>query len=214
MAEVLHALAQAHVCTPRNRVFPVRRPHIYSFLESPMPITTLDELFEHDLKDIYYAERRLLESLDEMAAEATDREAKKAFQQHRKETQGQIKRLERVFKSLGLKPEAEPCPGIEGLMKEKKSFMKEKPSEEILGFYNLHAAQKVERYEITAYEGLIEAAEHMELDDVVEQLTQTLEEEEATLNRLKQLASDYEVEQAEEEEEEEEEAPVGGGRRR
>ena len=181
-----------------------------------MPITTLDELFEHDLKDIYYAERRLLESLDEMAGEATDREAKKAFQQHRKETQGQIKRLERVFKALGLKPEGQPCPGIDGLMKEKKSFTKEKPSEEILGFYNLHAAQKVERYEITAYEGLIEAAEHMELDEVVEQLTQTLEEEEATLNRLKQLASDYEVEQAgeEEAEEEEEEEPVGGGRSR
>ena len=115
-----------------------------------MPMTTLDELFEHNLKDVYGAEQRLLESLDEMAGEATDREAKKLFQQHKKETQGQIKRLEKVFKTLGIKAEAQPCPGMEGLIKEKKSFSKERPSEDILGFYNLHAAQKVERYEITS----------------------------------------------------------------
>ena len=165
-----------------------------------MPITTLDELFEHNLKDIYGAEQRLLESLDEMAGEATDREAKKAFQQHKKETQGQIKRLEKVFKTLGMKAEAQPCPGMEGLIKEKKSFSKEKPSEDILGFYNLHAAQKVERYEITSYEGLIEAAQHMGMDEAVDLLQQNLDEEERTLDLLKRLASDYEVEQEEGEE--------------
>jgi ferritin-like metal-binding protein YciE len=183
-----------------------------------MPITTLDELFEHNLKDVYWAEQRVLESLDEMAGEATDREAKKMFQQHRKETQGQIKRLDKVFKTLGLKSEGQPCPGMEGLIKEKKSFAKEKPSEDILGFYNLHAAQKVERYEITAYEGLIEAAQHMGMEEAVDLLQQNLDEEERTLNLLKQLASDYEVEQEgeeEEEEEQEEKAPAAtGGRKR
>jgi len=185
-----------------------------------MPITTLDELFEHNLKDIYGAEQRLLESLDEMAGEATDREAKKMFQQHKKETQGQIKRLEKVFKTLGMKAEAQPCPGMEGLIKEKKSFSKEKPSEDILGFYNLHAAQKVERYEITAYEGLIEAAQHMGMDEAVDLLQQNLDEEERALDLLKQLASDYEVEQEEgeetgQEEDEEEKAPAtSGGRKR
>jgi len=184
-----------------------------------MPMTTLDELFEHNLKDVYGAEQRLLESLDEMAGEATDREAKKLFQQHKKETQGQIKRLEKVFKTLGLKAEAQPCPGMEGLIKEKKSFSKERPSEDILGFYNLHAAQKVERYEITSYEGLIEAAQHMGMDEAVDLLQQNLDEEERTLDLLKQLASDYEVEQdegdAEQDEEEEEAAPVTtGGRKR
>jgi len=180
-----------------------------------MPMTTLDELFEHNLKDIYGAEQRLLEALDEMAGEASDREAKKLFQQHKRETQGQIKRLERVFKSIGVKPEAQPCPGMEGLIKEKKSIAKEKPSEDILGFYNLHAAQKVERYEITAYEGLIEAAQHMGLDEAVELLQQTLDEEERALDMLKQLASDYEVEQEEgEEEEEEERTTSSGGRKR
>lgn len=183
-----------------------------------MPITTLDELFEHNLKDIYGAEQRLLESLDDMAGEATDREAKKAFQQHKKETQGQIKRLEKVFKTLGMKAEAQPCPGMEGLIKEKKSFSKEKPSEDILGFYNLHAAQKVERYEITSYEGLIEAAQHMGMDEAVDLLQQNLDEEERTLDLLKRLASDYEVEQEEgdeEEQNEEESAPAATtGRKR
>jgi ferritin-like metal-binding protein YciE len=182
-----------------------------------MAITTLDELFEHNLKDMYGAEQRLLEALDEMAGEAIDREAKKLFQQHRKETQGQMKRLERVFRSVGLKPGGQTCPGMEGLIKEKRSFTKERPSEDILGFFNLHAGQKVERYEITAYEGLIEAAQHMGMDEAVELLQQSLEEEERMLDMLKQFASDYEVEQAgdsdqEEEEEEEEEAePAGGG---
>jgi ferritin-like metal-binding protein YciE len=184
-----------------------------------MPITTLDELFEHNLKDIYWAEQRLVEQLDEMAGEATDREAKKMFQQHKKETQGQIKRLDKVFKTLGLKSEGQPCPGMEGLIKEKKSFAKEKPSEDILGFYNLHAAQKVERYEITSYEGLIEAAQHMGMDEAVDLLQQNLDEEERTLDLLKRLASDYEVEQeseedTEEEEEEENVSTTAGGRKR
>ena len=186
-----------------------------------MSMTTIDELFEHNLKDMYRAEQLLLDALDEMAGETVDREAKKAFQQHRKETQGQIKRLERVFKSLELKPEAQPCPGMEGLIKEKKSFAKEKPSAEILSFYNLHAAQKVERYEITAYEGLIDTAQRLGFDEAVEQLTQNLEEEEQTLNMLKALASEYDVEElvseADEEEEERKEkepATVSGRRRR
>ena len=183
-----------------------------------MAIKTLDELFEHNLKDMYAAEQRLLEALDEMAGEAIDRETKKLFQQHRKETQGQVKRLERVFRSLGRKPEGQSCPDMEGLIKEKRSFAKERPSEDILGFYNLHAGQKVERYEITAYEGLIEAAQHMGMDEAAELLQESLEEEERMLDTLKQLASDYEVEQAEEAEEaeegEEEAEPAGGGRGR
>jgi ferritin-like metal-binding protein YciE len=184
-----------------------------------MSMSTIDELFEHNLKDIYGAEQRLLEALDEMAGESVDREAKKAFQQHRKETQGQIRRLERVFKALDLRPEAQPCAGLEGLIKEKKSFAKERPSEEILSFFNLHAGQKVERYEITAYEGLIETAQQLGLDEVVEQLTENLEEEEQALNKLKALASEYKVEdisepgEETEEEEEEEETAVVRGRR-
>jgi ferritin-like metal-binding protein YciE len=172
-----------------------------------MAMHTIEELFEHELKDIYGAEQSLLDALEQMAEESSDREIRKGFTQHRKETQGQIKRLEKIFKSMGQKPEAETCAGMEGLIKEKKLFMREKPSPELLEFYNVGASQKVERYEITAYENLIDMAEKLGMSDAVELLEQNLQEEEATLNRLKAIASEFEVTEDEEAAEEEEETP-------
>jgi len=154
---------------------------------------TIEELFEHELKDMYSAEHALLDALEQMAGESSDREIRKAFTQHRKETQGQIKRLERIFKTMGQKPEKKGCPGIEGLIKEKKGFMREKPSPELLEFYNVGAGQKAERYEITAYENLIDMADKLGMVDAVELLEQTLQEEEAALNKLKTIASEFEV---------------------
>jgi ferritin-like metal-binding protein YciE len=169
-----------------------------------MAMQTIEELFEHELKDIYSAEHSLLAALEQMAGESSDREIKKAYTQHRKETQGQIKRLEKVFRSLGRKPAAETCAGIEGLLKEKKLFMREKPSPELLEYFNIGAGQKAERYEITAYEGLIDMADKLGLKDAVELLEQTLQEEEAALNKLKMIASEFDVAEEGEEEEEEE----------
>ena len=166
-----------------------------------MAMQTIEELFEHELKDIYSAEHSLLDALEQMAGESSDREIKKAFTQHRKETQGQIKRLEKIFKSMGQKPEAETCPGIEGLIKEKKVFMREKPTEELLEYYNIGAGQKTERYEITAYESLIDMADKLGMADAVELLEQTLQEEEAALNKLKMIASEFDVTEESEEEE-------------
>ena len=169
-----------------------------------MAMETIEELFEHELQDIYSAEQSLLEALEQMANESSDREIRKGFTQHRKETQGQIKRLEKIYKTLGRKPESSSCPGIEGLIKEKKAFMREKPSDELLEFYNIGAAQKVERYEITAYEGLIDMAEKLAMSDVVDLLEQNLQEEELALNKLKSIASEFDVEEEDEEEEDEE----------
>jgi ferritin-like metal-binding protein YciE len=163
-----------------------------------MAMQTIEELFEHELKDIYSAEHSMLDALEQMAAESADREIKKGYTQHRKETQGQIKRLDKIFRMLGQKPHAATCPGMEGLIKEKKVFMREKPSPELLEFYNIGAAQKVERYEITAYESLIDMAEKLGMTDAVELLEQNLQEEEMTLNKLKAIASEFDV--AEEEE--------------
>jgi ferritin-like metal-binding protein YciE len=169
-----------------------------------MAMQTIEELFEHELKDIYSAEHSLLDALEQMASESADREIKKAFTQHRKETQAQIKRLEKIFKSIGVKPAAETCPGIEGLIKEKKVFMREKPSDDLLEFFNIGAGQKTERYEITAYESLIDMADKLGMTDAVELLEQTLQEEEAALNKLKMIASEFDVTEEVEEEEEEE----------
>ena len=91
-----------------------------------MAMQTIEELFEHELQDIYSAEQSLLDALEQMANESADREIRRGFTQHRKETQAQIKRLEKIYKSLGQKPESSTCPGIEGLIKEKKAFMREK----------------------------------------------------------------------------------------
>lgn len=166
-----------------------------------MAMNTIEELFEHELKDIYGGETSLLDALEQMADESSDREIKKGFQQHRKETQGQLKRLDKIFKILGQKAEAATCAGIEGLIKEKKNFMKERPSEDLLEFFNVGAGQKIERYEITAYESLIDMADKLGLPEAVELLEQNLQEEEAALNKLKAIASEFDVtEEAEEEE--------------
>jgi len=167
-----------------------------------MAMQTIEELFEHELQDIYSAEQSLLEALEQMANESSDREIKRGFTQHRRETQGQIKRLDKIYKMLGQKPKSSSCPGMEGLIKEKKAFMREKPSDELLEFYNVGAAQKVERYEITAYENLIDMAEKLGISDVVDLLEQNLQEEEMTLNRLKAIASEFDVAESEDAEEE------------
>jgi ferritin-like metal-binding protein YciE len=169
-----------------------------------MAMQTIEELFEHELEDIYSAEHSLLDALEQMATESSDREIKKGYTQHRKETQAQIKRLDKIFRMLGQKPQAGTCPGMEGLIKEKKVFMREKPSPELLEFYNIGASQKVERYEITAYESLIDMAEKLGMSDAVELLEQNLQEEEMTLNKLKAIASEFDVAEQEDMEEEEE----------
>ena len=178
-----------------------------------MPMQTIEELFEHELQDIYSAEQSLLEALEQMAQESSDREIKRGFMQHRKETQGQIKRLEKIYKSLGQKPESGSCPGVEGLIKEKKLFMREKPSGELLEFYNIGAAQKVERYEITAYESLVDMAEKLGMSDVVDLLEQNLQEEETALNRLKAIASEFDVAEDVDDEIDAEEEPAASPRR-
>lgn len=156
---------------------------------------TIEELFEHELKDIYGAETALLAALEQMAGESSDRDIRRAFTQHRRETQGQIRRLDKVFKSLGQKAETATCAGMEGLIKEKKAFLRERPSPELLEFYNIGAAQKVERYEITAYESLIDMAEKLGLTAAVELLEQNLQEEEAALNTLQTISSEFDVEE-------------------
>ena len=163
-----------------------------------MSMESIEELFEHELKDILGGEQALVDALEQMAEETSDREIKKAYLQHRKETQGHIKRIEKIFRSLGQKPESETCPGIEGLIKEKKVFMREKPTEELLEFFNVGAAQKVERYEITSYESLIDMADKLGLTDAVELLEENLQEEEAALNKLKAIASEFDVTDQEE----------------
>ncbi|MDB5075444.1 MAG: hypothetical protein JWO42_1623 [Chloroflexi bacterium] len=151
-------------------------------------MNSINELFEHELQDIYYAEHKLVTALQEMAGESSDPAIKKAFLGHMTQTEEHIKRLDQVFAGLGMKPKAEKCLGIEGLLNEKKAFAKEKPSPEVLDVFNLGAGAKSERYEISAYEALIGMATELGKTDARKLLNENLQEEEHALSTVKTLS--------------------------
>lgn len=154
-----------------------------------MSVTDIQGLFIHEVEDMYYAEQTLVEALGELARESTRQDLQQAFISHRKETQGHVQRLEQVFQILGMTPKTETCQGIEGLLKEKKTFTsKESPTPDILDMYNIGASQKVERYEMTAYENLIQMAQQLGLTQAVPLLQQNLQEEQAAFAKLQSLA--------------------------
>src|SRR5512140_3496402 len=128
-----------------------------------MRMQTAHEFFIHGLTDILSAERQLVEALGKQAEESTRPELQKAFESHREQTEKQIERLEQCFEELGEEPEETECKGIKGLIEEHDSFIDEEDaSEDLIDIFNVGAATKVERYEITEYEGLIRLADLME----------------------------------------------------
>ena len=154
---------------------------------------TLRELFEYELQSIYYAERTLVETLDQLAQESSDTQIKATFEQHLQETRGHVERLTNVFSSLGKAPSAQVCPGIEGLIKEKKMFNDRHPTPQLLDLYNLGAGAKSERYEITSYEGLIALANGLGMPYVVALLQANLDEELQALERLQELSRRFQM---------------------
>lgn len=147
------------------------------------------ELFEHELKDIYDAENKLSRELEGMAKKASDQELVKGYLEHKQQTDGQIKRLEEVFGLVDKKPSREPCHGINGLLKEFKTFVAdEKPTPELLDVFAIGASLKVEHYEIASYRSLIQLAKQAGLGDAVPLLEQNLSEEQETANKLEVLA--------------------------
>ena len=112
---------------------------------------TLDDLFLHTLKDIYYAEKQILKALPKMAKGAESNELKAAFQTHREQTQGQIERLEQIFELLGKPARGVPCEAIKGIIDEGTEIMEDFADSPVLDAGILSAAQAVEHYEITRY---------------------------------------------------------------
>jgi ferritin-like metal-binding protein YciE len=146
------------------------------------------ELFLHELRDMLDAEHRILETLSEQSSESNSTALESAFQSHHEQTQDQIKRLEQCFELTGQEAEETECAGIKGLRKEHDSMIAEDPSPDILDVFNVAAAIKVERYEISSYESLIRLAELMERTKIVRLLKQSLKEEEQTLKKMTTLA--------------------------
>ena len=148
---------------------------------------TLADIFEHTLQDIYYAETAITKALPKVAKAATDPKLKKAAEDHLEETKGQIKKLEQVFKSIGKKASGEKCDAIEGLIKEADGLMKEATGT-ALDAGLLAACQAVEHYEISRYGSLREWAKDLGHDEAHKLLSEILDEEKATNNKLTNLA--------------------------
>jgi ferritin-like metal-binding protein YciE len=149
---------------------------------------TLDELFHDTLKDIYFAEKKILSTLPKMVKAAQSEKLKAAFEKHRGETEGQVLRLEQVFAIIEKKPEGKTCAAIVGITDEGAEIMEEYKDSLALDAGLLAAAQAVEHYEISRYGTLKAWAEELGLDDAAELLEETLDEEEATDEALTEIA--------------------------
>ena len=148
----------------------------------------LDELFHDKLKDIYYAEKKILSALPKMAKAAQNEELSAAFEKHRTETEGQIGRLEQVFELIEEKPQGKKCAAIEGILEEGQEIIKEYKGSPALDAGLVSSAQAVEHYEIARYGTLRTWAEELGLDRAAKLLQQTLDQEEATDQALTKLA--------------------------
>ncbi len=146
------------------------------------------ELFLHELGDVLYAERTLVKALPTLQEEASDEELALGFEEHLEETRQHVKNVEQAFEQLGEKPTAEKCPGIDGIKKEHDDFVaKESPSQDVLDSFLTGAGSRTEHYEIAAYEGLVTMANAMGETEVVELLTENLEQEKVALEKLQTI---------------------------
>ena len=148
----------------------------------------LDDRFHDTLKDIYYAERKILAALPKMAKAAQAPELKAAFEKHRDQTEAQVERLIEVFGIIDKKPQGKTCPAIDGFLEEGAEIMKDYKGTAALDAGLIGAAQSVEHYEMSRYGTLKRWAEMLDHGDAADLLNETLEEEEQTDVDLSALA--------------------------
>jgi len=151
-------------------------------------IETMDDLFVHTLKDIYYAENQIIKSLPKLIEKATNRDLTKGLKDHLEETKNQVARLDQVFKKLGQDPQGVQCPAIDGLISEADEVAGEVADKEVLDAAIIGSAQAVEHYEIARYGTLIAWAESVGHDDIVRLLNTNLNEEKAADRKLSSVA--------------------------
>ena len=149
------------------------------------------ELFTHELSDMLDAEQRISKMLPTMVQETEHTEIKAALEHHLGETKQQIANLEQCFQILSEKPESATCFAVDGMRKEHESFLKEKPSTEILTLFNLSGAAKTESYEISSYTGLIDLAKLLGQTQCVQLLEQNLQQEEAMAKKVLHLSRQF-----------------------
>jgi ferritin-like metal-binding protein YciE len=157
----------------------------------------LDDLFHDTLKDIYFAEKKILTALPKMAKAAQSEDLRAAFEKHHSETEGQVERLERVFQLIGKKAQGKTCDAIIGMVEEGQEVMKEYKGSPALDAGILAGAQAVEHYEISRYGTLKTWANELGLRDAVGLLDATLQEEkntDATLTKIAESVVNQEAE--------------------
>jgi ferritin-like metal-binding protein YciE len=151
-------------------------------------IETMDDLFVHTLRDIYYAEKQILKALPDMVEKATDPQLKQGFQSHLAETKNHVKRVEEVFEMHGVEAKGIDCPAIDGILEEAEEVAGEVADKQVLDAALIAAAQAVEHYEITRYGTLIAWAKQLGRNDCAAMLQKNLDEEKAADKKLTTLA--------------------------
>ena len=151
-------------------------------------IQSMDDLFVHTLRDIYYAENQIAKSLPDMIDKATDTKLRQGFEKHLAETKGQIQRLEKVFKMHGVEAGGVDCPAIDGILEEAEEVSGEVEDKAVLDAALIASAQAVEHYEITRYGSLVAWAKRLGRPDCASVLQENLDEEKATDQKLTELA--------------------------
>ena len=151
-------------------------------------IETMDDLFVHTLRDIYYAEKQILKALPEMIEKSSDAKLRQAFEMHLGETQNQIKRLEQVFQMHGAQAKGVDCPAIDGIIEETEEIAGDIDDKQVMDAALIAAAQAVEHYEITRYGTLIAWAKQLGRNDCATVLQKNLDEEKAADKKLTQIA--------------------------
>jgi ferritin-like metal-binding protein YciE len=157
-------------------------------MESKMKNQNLEGLFHETLRDIYYAERKILRTLPKMMRAAQSQDLKAAFEKHQAETEGQVERLSQVFELLGKRPQGKTCPAIDGIIEEGEEVMDAFKGKPALDAGLVAVAQAVEHYEIARYGTLVAWARCLGMDEAVDLLIMTLDEEETTDETLSELA--------------------------
>ena len=151
-------------------------------------IRTMDDLFVHTLRDIYYAEQEILKALPTMIEKATNPQLRSGLEQHLAESRNHVRRVEQVFGMHGVEPKTVTCPAINGIIKEADEIAGEVDNKEVLDAALIAAAQAVEHYEITRYGALVAWAKQLGRSDCASVLHQNLEEEKAADQKLTQIA--------------------------
>lgn len=161
-----------------------------------MKLESLKDLYLEQLKDLYSAETQLVDALPKMAERASSQDLKQAFQEHLRQTQEQVRRLEQIFQDIGETPKGHTCEGMKGLIREGEEMIKMQGDAKVIDAGLIAAAQRVEHYEIAGYGTVRTYAEMLGKQQHASLLERTLQEEEMTDEKLTQLAESHVNEEA------------------